>query len=172
MKYITVNEDDLKFSDWLPVKGYSLAPTDGGIYFLYSFRCNLLYIGKAKNIQMRLSQYYNDGSHLYKVAHNFFAFRYVIVDEPVERDMLETYYINKLQPPLNQEKTFTYTSSRHDKKYTSHGEDSEFADEFAESFKKVLGYEVTAEDFRRYYDYTPVIRGDEDEEDELEQENP
>jgi excinuclease UvrABC nuclease subunit len=119
LKYITVNEDEIdgKVINPILLQNYAQAPNEGGLYFLYSLDLKMLYIGKAVNIKHRLSEYYRHGSHLYDVIHNVMIVQYIVVEDVVERDMLETYYINKYKTPLNRNKTFTYDSDRFNKLY-------------------------------------------------------
>lgn len=100
----------LKLSDYIEAIGFVATKQYNsyqGLYFLYNKEKKLVYIGKAKHIGNRVKQHckneeINDYIHFFKFA---------IVECPVKRDMYETYYINKMKPPLNREKTYTYKSS-------------------------------------------------------------
>lgn len=85
----------------------------GGIYKLFSKDKTLLYIGKAKNIRRRIHQHLmsEDGS-LYDYRTHIKGCSYFIVDDPVARDIYETYMINKLKPKLNSSKVYTYSNNK------------------------------------------------------------
>jgi len=117
MQIIKIEDDNIEAEGPILLKDYEKAPKEGGLYFLYSSQLELLYIGRARNIKNRLSEYCNSGSHLDDVIHNVVMVQYLAVEDPVERDMLETYYINIHKPPFNRSKLFTYKTSRFDKKY-------------------------------------------------------
>jgi len=124
MQYIKIDDDSMESTPML-LANYMKAPKEGGLYFLYSSDFKFLYIGKTTGLKRRLSEYYNNGSHLYDVIHNVALVQYVLIEDPVERDMLETYYINKYKPPWNRSKTFTYDSNRFDKLYIGDDEPAE-----------------------------------------------
>src|SRR5690625_4633215 len=81
----------------------------GGIYFIYNYNKELMYIGKAKNINQRISQHKR--SHQSEdIRHHFYYYSYFICSDPVNRDIYETFVINKYKPKLNRSKTYTYES--------------------------------------------------------------
>lgn len=84
-----------------------------GIYKLFSKDKTLLYIGKAKHIRRRIHQHLmSEDGELYDYRIHIKGFSYFVVDDPVERDIYETYMINKLKPKLNSSKVYTYNNSK------------------------------------------------------------
>lgn len=83
----------------------------GGIYFIYGEERNLLYIGKSSNISNRIKQHMNGYSEIdYSVKDMYKYVEYTKLKCPVDREIYETYYINKLSPPLNRSKVYLYKS--------------------------------------------------------------
>lgn len=90
---------------------------NGGIYKFYSFDGELMYIGKAGNLRHRLLQHISGNANTQDVKHNFYSVSCSYLDNPVDRDIYETYLINILRPPLNVEKVYTYQTQRENPKY-------------------------------------------------------
>jgi hypothetical protein len=153
MQIIKIEDDDIELTGPMLLRLYEKAPKEGGLYFLYSFKFNLLYIGKTANLRYRLASYCNTGSHLDDVIHNVLMFQYMLIDDPAERDMLETYYINAHKPPFNRDKTYTYKTSRFDKLYRG-GDECEFDVAY---LKKAFGDEADKIQASRYraFEYEP-----------------
>jgi len=89
-----------------------------GIYFIYNIKRKLMYIGKASNIRHRLRQHTKGYWNIdYDIVDNFVYFKYVIIEDSLNRELYETYYINELKPKLNKHKVFTYKSEYYNPKY-------------------------------------------------------
>ena len=63
---------------------------------------------------------FDDKANTKDIRHNFALVKCIPVDDPADRDILETYLINTLKPPLNREKVYTYTSNFHSDKYRTY----------------------------------------------------
>ena len=91
-------------------------PVAGGLYLLYGKGNELLYVGKTANLKRRLIQHFNfyTGDNLTDVAHNIAYAGYFPSNDPVEREIYETYMINTIKPAWNVEKVFTYKTRRYE----------------------------------------------------------
>jgi len=104
---------ELHFTDLKPIQECCDIPSNiAGIYLIFDNSKILVYVGQAKSIRNRILQHYkanNAAESLIAQYYNYYA--YADVSDPVDREIYETWYINKLKPRLNRSKTFTYTSS-------------------------------------------------------------
>lgn len=96
-----------------------ISPKLAGIYFLYDDEKVLMYVGQTSALRERVQSHLKPKSYnvLKDLIHNFKYVSYFICENPVERDIYETYLINKMKPKLNIEKVLTYKSERYSKKY-------------------------------------------------------
>lgn len=123
---------ELEFSGFFTKEMINIKFTVPGIYRIYNSEKVLMYIGKSVNIFNRMYQHFN-GSHCDEVLkHNYYYFDFSILNCPVDRDMYETYYINKMKPPINENKVYLYESER-------------------EKYIKYLEVEKTFVDFQKIY---------------------
>ena len=79
-------------------------PEKSGVYIMYSESGQILYIGKAKVLKNRVSQYFNAGVKTEKVARmvaKIHTFDYIITRNEVEALVLENNLIKKHKPPYN-----------------------------------------------------------------------
>ena len=104
---------ELVFSEVQSINRYYSVPTGvRGLYLIFDEKMILMYVGKASGIRNRLAQHFHaKGKEEQKVYRHYVYFSYTQVDDPVDREIYETYYINKLRPKLNKSKVFTYKSS-------------------------------------------------------------
>jgi hypothetical protein len=75
-----------------------------GIYLFYNEDKRLMYLGKAGALRGRIAQHIKAtgySNHTEHIRHNFKYLSYMVVENPVERDMLEIYLINELKPLFN-----------------------------------------------------------------------
>lgn len=72
----------------------------GGIYFIYNEYGNLVYIGKSANLRNRLYSHF-------KIHKEYESFRFIQIDDEFDREIYETYYINKFKPSNNKDKKYT-----------------------------------------------------------------
>lgn len=79
-------------------------PKNPGVYRYYDKDTKLLYIGKAKNLKNRVSSYFNNKDHSFRIQlmvrkiHNI---EYSIVDSEKDALLLENALIKELQPKYN-----------------------------------------------------------------------
>jgi len=87
---------------------YNRIPRDkGGIVLFFNKDDELLYVGKARKLRPRVKKHFEDTvspikahrDEVYKIAVS-------IIEDPMEREIYETYIINKLQAKYNIEKVF------------------------------------------------------------------
>lgn len=83
-----------------------------GIYFIFNEKDKLMYIGKSNDIFKRMKDHYRGIGGEEGVCHNYHSFQYGILNDPVDRDIYETWYINKMKPPINTRKLFSYESKK------------------------------------------------------------
>jgi excinuclease UvrABC nuclease subunit len=95
------------------------ATIEGGIYFFYNSDYELMYLGKASNIKTRISNHMSNSrlSATRYTKHNFSFYKFAKVSCPVDRDIYETYFINKLKPKLNVDRVFLYETDYYTEKY-------------------------------------------------------
>ena len=82
-------------------------PTDPGVYLMKNAAGTIIYVGKAKNLRVRVRQYFRPGDDLrYFVASGLLAralsdIETVVVDNEKEALLLENHLIKKHQPRFN-----------------------------------------------------------------------
>lgn len=91
---------EFEYND-LPTKRKALQLFPGGIYFLYNYKDECLYIGKSKQIYNRLR-----GHSVSKFIGEVSYVRIIHEDNPSFRDILETYAIMTFNPKYNIDKVF------------------------------------------------------------------
>ena len=78
-------------------------PTTSGIYFMFSKEQNLLYIGKAKNLRIRIAQHFGNGFLSLPMVNSdevsFISF--IEVEDEFDALRLEQAYLDKLNPTYN-----------------------------------------------------------------------
>lgn len=94
-------------------------PNRSGIYIIFGYNDDVLYVGKAKELRGRVKGHFAGTTSLKDVAHNFYEVSGFFCDDETERDIYETYIINILKPKLNVEKAYTYQTSRFDDVFLS-----------------------------------------------------
>ncbi|ABS22140.1 nucleotide excision repair endonuclease [Bacillus cytotoxicus] len=94
-----------------PIHGFidfHLFPRDkGGIFMFYNIHDELLFVGKARKIRQRIKKHFEDNVSPMK-AHRDEVYRIdvCLVEDPMEREIYETYIINTLQAKYNIDKVF------------------------------------------------------------------
>ena len=80
-------------------------PTNPGVYLMYNYDNEIIYVGKAKNLKNRVSSYFRkNSSHTPKVCamvENVVRFEYIIVSSEFEALVLECNLIKQHQPYYN-----------------------------------------------------------------------
>jgi len=79
-------------------------PDYGGVYAFYSKEGYLIYIGKTASFKQRMNYHLSDGYK--KLISRMEVFR---LDNEIDREIYETYLINKWKPLFNIKKTFSYS---------------------------------------------------------------
>jgi excinuclease UvrABC nuclease subunit len=87
---------------------YNKIPRDkGGIILFFNANDDLLFVGKARKLRPRIKRHFEDTvspikahrDEVYKIA-------VLVVEEPMDREIYETYIINTLHAKYNIEKVF------------------------------------------------------------------
>ncbi|WP_026574284.1 nucleotide excision repair endonuclease [Bacillus sp. UNC438CL73TsuS30] len=87
---------------------YHRIPRDkGGIILLFNAEDELLYVGKARKLRPRVKKHFEDTVSPIKM-HRDEVYKIVvcIVEDPTEREIYETYIINKQHAKYNIDKVF------------------------------------------------------------------
>src|SRR6476619_2379796 len=87
---------------------FHLIPRDkGGIFQFYNINDELLFVGKARKLRQRIKKHFEDNvSPIKNHRDEVYRIDICIVDEPMDREIYETYIINTLQSKHNIEKVF------------------------------------------------------------------
>jgi excinuclease UvrABC nuclease subunit len=87
---------------------YHRIPRDkGGIILFFNANDDLLYVGKARKLRPRVKKHFEDTvSPIKPYRDEVSKIAVFIVEDPMEREIYETYIINKLQAKYNVEKVF------------------------------------------------------------------
>lgn len=91
----------------------SSLPTGAGVYLVYSGAEELIYIGKAKNLRRRLSQYRNakrcrKHHKMRAIVADAERIEYRICDNDLDACLLETRLIQENRPPMNVAAAFSF----------------------------------------------------------------
>lgn len=79
----------------------------GGIFLFYNEKDELLFVGKARKLRQRIKKHFNDNvSPIKNNRDDISKIDICIVDQPVDREIYETYLINALQAKYNVDKVF------------------------------------------------------------------
>ncbi|AIK40492.1 MULTISPECIES: nucleotide excision repair endonuclease [Bacillus] len=94
-----------------PIHGFidfHLFPRDkGGIFMFYNINDELLFVGKARKIRQRIKKHFEDNvSPIQAHRDEVYRIDVCIVEDPMEREIYETYIINELQAKYNVDKVF------------------------------------------------------------------
>lgn len=77
----------------------------GGIFMLYNEQDELLFVGKARKLRQRIKKHFEDSVSVMKEKRDeVYKIEVCIVDDPVDREIYETYIINKFKAKYNVEK--------------------------------------------------------------------
>lgn len=79
----------------------------GGLFFLYNKENELLFVGKARKIRQRIKKYFDGNvAPLNNHKHEVHKIEIYEIEDPMEREIYETYAINTLRAKYNTEKVF------------------------------------------------------------------
>ncbi|WP_147535208.1 nucleotide excision repair endonuclease [Bacillus marasmi] len=87
---------------------FHLIPRDkGGIMMFYNDKKELLFVGKARKLRPRIKKHFEDSVSPIKMHRDEVAkIAVCIIDDPVHREIYETYIINELKSKYNIDKVF------------------------------------------------------------------
>ncbi|WP_185113145.1 MULTISPECIES: nucleotide excision repair endonuclease [Peribacillus] len=87
---------------------FHLIPRDkGGIILFYNEREELIFVGKARKLRPRVKKHFEDNVSPIKDHRNEVKkIDILIVEDPMEREIYETYMINTLRAKYNVDKVF------------------------------------------------------------------
>jgi excinuclease UvrABC nuclease subunit len=100
------NEPQIK-----PIYGFidfHLIPRDkGGIFLFYNINDELLFVGKARKLRQRIKKHFEDNVSPIKMHRDeVYKIAICLVEDPMEREIYETYIINQLKSKYNVDKVF------------------------------------------------------------------
>ncbi len=79
----------------------------GGIFMFYNIHDELLFVGKARKLRQRIKKHFEDSvSPMKNHRDEVYTIDVCIVNDPMERDIYETYLINTLDAKYNVDKKF------------------------------------------------------------------
>lgn len=79
----------------------------GGIILFYNINDELLFVGKARKLRQRVIKHLEDNvSPLKKYRDEVYRIDVIFVEDATERDIYETYIINKFKAKYNIEKVY------------------------------------------------------------------
>jgi excinuclease UvrABC nuclease subunit len=87
---------------------FILIPRDkGGIFMFYNKADELLFVGKARKLRPRIKKHFEDKvSPIKDHRDEVVKIEVCAVEDPMDREIYETYILNKLQAKYNIEKVF------------------------------------------------------------------
>ena len=87
---------------------FHLIPRDkGGIMMFYNNTEDLLFVGKARKLRPRLKKHFEDNVSPIKDHRNEVSrIDVCLIEEPMDREIYETYIINELKAKYNVDKVF------------------------------------------------------------------
>ncbi|HAM79233.1 nucleotide excision repair endonuclease [Ornithinibacillus bavariensis] len=100
------NEPQIK-----PIYGFidfHLIPRDkGGIFLFYNINDELLFVGKARKLRQRIKKHFEGTVSPIKMHRDeVYRIDICLVENPMEREIYETYIINQLKSKYNVDKVF------------------------------------------------------------------
>ncbi|WP_040209338.1 nucleotide excision repair endonuclease [Neobacillus jeddahensis] len=87
---------------------YNRIPRDkGGIILFFNANDDLLFVGKARKLRPRVKRHFEDTvSPIKNYRDEVYKIAVITVEEPMEREIYETYIINTLHAKYNIDKVF------------------------------------------------------------------
>jgi len=93
---------DYGFTDF-----HQITREKGGIFMFYNAENELLFVGKARKIRQRIKKHFEDTVSVMKDHRDEVTkIEICIVDDPMEREIYETYAVNSLKAKYNVDKVF------------------------------------------------------------------
>jgi excinuclease UvrABC nuclease subunit len=79
----------------------------GGIFMFYNDQDELLFVGKARKLRPRIKKHFEDTVSVMKAYRNEVSkIEVCIVEDPVHREIYETYIINECKAKYNVDKVY------------------------------------------------------------------
>lgn len=79
----------------------------GGIFMFYNAQDELLFVGKARKLRPRIKKHFEDTVSVMKNHRNEVTkIEVCVIEDPVEREIYETYIINEFKAKYNVDKVF------------------------------------------------------------------
>ncbi|TDY58577.1 nucleotide excision repair endonuclease [Bacillus subtilis] len=79
----------------------------GGIFMFYNIHDELLFVGKARKLRQRIKKHFEDTVSPIKYHRDeVYKIEVCVVDDPMEREIYETYIINTQHSKYNIDKVF------------------------------------------------------------------
>jgi len=79
----------------------------GGIFMFYNAKDQLLFVGKARKLRPRIKKHFEDSvSPMKKHRDEVAKIAVCVVEDAVDRDIYETYIVNKFKSKYNVDKQF------------------------------------------------------------------
>ncbi|MBO3636023.1 nucleotide excision repair endonuclease [Bacillus subtilis] len=79
----------------------------GGIFMFYNIHDELLFVGKARKLRQRIKKHFEDTvSPIKHHRDEVYKIEVCVVDDPMEREIYETYIINTQHSKYNIDKVF------------------------------------------------------------------
>lgn len=87
---------------------FHLIPRDkGGIFMFFNDKKELLFVGKARKLRPRIKRHFEDNVSVIKEHRDEVTkIQVCLVDDPVHREIYETYIVNELKAKYNIDKVF------------------------------------------------------------------
>lgn len=86
---------------------HKITRENGGIFFFYNEQNELLFVGKARKIRQRIKKHFEDNvSPMLKYRSEVHKIEVYEIEDPMEREIYETYAINTLKAKYNLDKVF------------------------------------------------------------------
>ena len=86
---------------------HKITRDNGGVFFFYNEKNELLFVGKARKIRQRIKKHFEDTVSPVKDHRNeIHKIEIYEIEDAVEREIYETYAINEFKAKYNVEKVF------------------------------------------------------------------
>jgi excinuclease UvrABC nuclease subunit len=101
-------QDDPELSNNYGFTDFHLIPRDkGGIFLFYNDNDELLFVGKARKLRPRIKKHFEDTVSPIKMhREEVTKIAVCMIEDPVHREIYETYIINELKAKYNIDKVF------------------------------------------------------------------
>nr|WP_239558701.1 nucleotide excision repair endonuclease [Peribacillus deserti] len=102
------NKPNPELSNIYGFEDFHRIPRDkGGIFMFYNINDELLFVGKARKLRQRIKKHFEDTvSPIKQHRDEVYTIDICYVEEPVDREIYETYIINELKAKYNIDKAF------------------------------------------------------------------